>query len=256
MAGYAGMVMLLHSLVQCLLLAGTARLCQRPFRWWDLVLSASAGGLYAGVCLLSRWEFLAATPWRLAVYILLSVLTFGISLETVRCCAVFILLNMALEGIITGFRGDNLLYWALGLISLGVLCTVGFGRNKRSGQYVPVELCYNGSQLRLTALRDTGNMLTDPMTGMPVLVVDADTAYQLIGLTRQQLCSPLETMIGAPVPGLRLVPYRTVGQGKSFLLALRMQAKLENKAGKYLVAFAPELFSGERTYQALAGGFV
>jgi len=130
MVGYAGMVMLLHMLVQCLLLLGTARLCQRPASWWNLILSGSVGGLYAGACLLSQWGFLSTTPWRLAVYILLSLLSFGIRIETLRCCAIFILLNMALEGIITGFGGDGFLYCALGIVSLGALCTLGFYKGK------------------------------------------------------------------------------------------------------------------------------
>ena len=108
--------------------------------------------------------------------------------------------------------------------------------------------------MQITAFQDTGNQLADPLTGQQVLVVSPHIAYEAIGLNRQQLRAPLETIRTAKIPGLRLVPYRTVGQGKSFLLALRMRVKLGEQEGKYLVAFAPEAFGKEEIYQALTGG--
>lgn len=256
MAGYAGVVMLLNSLVQCLLLLGAARLCQQFIPYQNLLLSATVGGLYAGTCLLSRFAFLGAVSWRILIYVIMAVLACGFLKDTVRYGAVFLLLNMALEGITTGLNRDNKLYGILGILALGILCFLGFHRRKNgSGGYVPVELFYEGEEHRLLAFQDTGNFLTDPMSGQSVLIIDAVTAGRLTGLTAQQLAKPLDTLVNIALPGLRLIPYKTVGQGSSFLLALRMQGKIGNKAGKFLVAFAPEVFSGGK-YQALAGGVV
>lgn len=254
MAGYAGMVMVLHALVQSLLLMGTARFCQHPVLWLDLMLSSMVGGLYAGACLISRYAFLAASYWRLAVYILMVVLVFGITMETVRCGAVFVLLNMALDGIAAGLGGNELWYGGLAVAMLVLLFMIGFHKRKKPDLYVPVELFYSGKRFRLTALYDTGNMLTDPLSGQPVLVVDADIAYEITGLTRQQLEAPLETILNPPVSGLRLIPYRSVGQGKALLLGLRMQTKMGDKTGKCVIAFAPESFGRNNMYQALTGG--
>jgi hypothetical protein len=254
MAGYAGAVMLLNTFVQCLLLMGTARLCRCSVPWQNLLLGGVVGGLYAGACLLTRFAFLGASLWRMLVYAAMSVLSFGITLETVRCGAIFVLLNMALEGITVGLGKDNLQYCLIAMLALGLLCFLGFQRKNGGGAYIPVELMYKGRECRLTALQDTGNLLTDPLSGQSVLVVDAKTAGNLTGLTAEELAKPLETMVTAALPGLRLIPYKTIGQGGAFLLALRMQGKIGNRAGNFLVAFAPEGFSGEGKYQALAGG--
>ena len=119
---------------------------------------------------------------------------------------------------------------------------------------MPVELAYGDKHLHITALQDTGNTLRDPVTGRDVLVVGADVASELIGLTPHQLQSPVESV--GVLPGLRLIPYHSVGT-RSFMLAMRLQnVKIGTWQGSSLVAFAPEGLSSEGTYQALTGGLV
>ena len=105
----------------------------------------------------------------------------------------------------------------------------------------------------MTALRDTGNTLKDPVTGADVLVVAQQVAEQITGLNSQQLSNPVES-IGV-IPGLRLIPYRTVGQSGGMLLALRIQkVKIGKQWGSRLVAFAPNGLCADGRYQALTGG--
>ena len=100
--------------------------------------------------------------------------------------------------------------------------------------------------------RYTGNTLQDPVTGQPVLVIGADAANRLTGLSREQLRSPVESL--EALPGLRLVPYRTVG-GSGLMLARKYQnVKIGKWKGSQLVAFAPERLGGG--YEALTGGAV
>ncbi|MBR2309440.1 MAG: sigma-E processing peptidase SpoIIGA [Oscillospiraceae bacterium] len=254
MAGYAMGVMSLATIVQWLLLTGTNRLSRMPSRRPLVLLSAVIGGVYTGMCLLPQWSFWSKTSCHFAVLVLLGVVSFGISVSAWQRTAVYILLNMALEGIAAGFGGVD--YWrytpAVGM--LWVLCTVGFLNKPSAGRYIPMELSYAGKSMTVTALEDTGNFLTDPLTGQQVLVVNANVAASIAGLTKKQLQSPLDTLKSVQIPGLRLIPYKTVGQSGNFLLALRMQVKVNKQVEHYLVAFAPEMFGKEEIYQALAGG--
>ena len=103
--------------------------------------------------------------------------------------------------------------------------------------------------------RGRGNRLTDPVTGQSVLVADDRSAQTLLGLTRQQLRSPVETVASGAVPGLRLVPYRAVGQAAGLLVAIRLdKVRIGKWEGSSLVAFAPEGLDGN--YRALTGGTV
>lgn len=249
---YIDLVVLLNFLVDFLLLLGTNRLAGYPPGAGRAALAAALGGLYGGACLLPGFRFLGNTLWRLVSLGLMAVIAFGCRKSALRRGVLFVLLSMALGGVALGLGSGG--FWSLvaaaGCVSL--LCAVGF-RGKVGRSFVPVELRYGDKYLRLTALRDTGNALRDPVTGQPVLVVGAETAGALTGLTPQQLASPVEAM-GA-VPGLRLIPYRAVGKSGGMLLALRIpEVKIGSWKGSSLVAFAPEGLGREEEYQALTGG--
>lgn len=250
---YLDVVIVLNFLVDFLLLLGVDSLCGYPTRLGRSVLSAALGGIYAGVCLLPGFSFLGNTIWRTVSLAGMSCVAFGLTKSALRRGAVFALLSMALGGAALGLTARG--FWAIAAAAgcICLLCAIGF-RGKLSGQrYVPVELSYGGRRVMLTALQDTGNTLRDPITGRQVLVVGADVAQKLTGLTVQQLKKPVENV--GLLPGLRLIPYRAVGQEAGLLLALKLpQVKIGTWQGNSLVAFAPEGLSPDGAYQALTGG--
>jgi stage II sporulation protein GA (sporulation sigma-E factor processing peptidase) len=124
-------------------------------------------------------------------------------------------------------------------------------------EYVPVELTYGGKTVSIVALRDSGNTLRDPISGEQVLVVSGEVAERLTGLTQDQLRAPLKTLMCRPVPGLRLIPYRAVGQAGDMLLAMRFdRVKIGNRTQSAVVAFAAEGLGRGDVYQALTGGVI
>lgn len=253
MPGYWYKVALLSALVELLLLLGTNRLCGYPFAYLRTMLAVLLGGVYAGVCMLPGFCFLGSTLWRIVSLCVISMVAFGLSKSAVRKSAIFMLLHMALDGVTQGLGNSKLYALLMGAVGIFVLCLLGFRGVIGGRQLIPVELNYKGKHLCLTALRDTGNTLRDPVTGSSVLVVGADAASKLTGLTPQQLKQPIQTM--GTIPGLRLIPYRAVGQESGFLLALRLpQVKIGSWQGSALVAFAPEGLGKGTEYQALTGG--
>ena len=255
MTAYSNIVALLNFLVDLLLLLAAGRLCGYPVKIYRVLLSATLGGIYAGACLLPGMYFLGNSLWRAVSLGVMSVIAFGLNKSALRKGLVFAFLSLALGGaVLTMGKGG---FWGI-LAAAGVLCLLCcFGFQGRIGgtSLVPVELHYNGRHLCLTALQDTGNTLRDPVTGQQVLVIGADAALQLTGLTRTQLQCPVESM-GA-IPGLRLIPYHSVGVSGGFLLALKLQnVKIGTWRGSSLVAFAPDGLSLEGEYQALTGGAI
>lgn len=254
MPTYLTALWLLCTSVDLLLLFSVSRLCGNPVKFGRMLGASVLGGFYAAWCLVPGFHFLGNIFWRLVFLGLKSMLAFGIETKALRQSALFILLSMALSGIVNLIGGGGVWSLVLGGIFIGVMCYLGL-QGRPLGEYVPVELLYGQNRLQLTALRDTGNTLRDPITGRSVLVIGADAACRLTGLTREQLRTPVES-IGA-IPGLRLVPYRTVGQTGGFLLALQIpKVKIGTWQGSSLVALAPEGVGSENTYQALTGGAV
>lgn len=130
--------------------------------------------------------------------------------------------------------------------------------------YLPVEIELLGRKAKVTALLDTGNQLTDPVSGYPVLI--------LAGELRTQLLSPeaAEAVgLGEPAEGIarlagteyaarvRLIPFSAVGQGNGLLLSLRADTvrfaagETTEETGTALVAFHQGPLDPGGTYQAL-----
>ncbi len=251
---YLDLLLLLNFLVDLLLLLGTNCLAGHPMGWKRAVPAALLGAAYAAWCVLPGFAFLGNFLWRLVSLALMSIIAFGISQSGLRRGVLFVFLSMALGGIALGLDRGGFLSIVLSAGGVCFLCLVGFRGRAGQQRYIPVTIHYGGQCVSLTALVDTGNTLRDPVSGRPVLVVEGAVAARLLPLSREQLESPVETLATMKVPGLRLIPYRAVGQSAGLLLGLRPDAvEADGKHSEYIVAFAPQAL-GQGQYQALAGG--
>ena len=252
---YLDLVVILNFLVDFLLLLGTNRLSGFPVEGKRLVLAAALGGVYSGACLMHGFRFLGNLLWRLVSLGGMAGIAFGWNRSTLKRCGVFVLLSMALGGVALGLERSNIPSLLLAAGGLWLLCRVAFGEGIGQREYVPIQLSYGEKHASLIALRDSGNTLRDPVTGEPVLVIAGDVAGKLTGLTDRQLRCPMETMLQRPIPGLRLVPYRAVGQASGMLLAMEFEnVKIGSRQQRALVAFAAEGLGEGQMYQALTGG--
>lgn len=255
MAVYLDLVMGLNFLVDFLLLLGTNRLSGFPFQIWRCAGGALLGAVYSGACLLPGFRFLGSFLWRGVSLCLISVMAFGWDAGARKRVGIFLLLSMAMGGIALSLgRGD-----VLSLVLCGCLCLLlsmlSFGGQVGGREYVPLKIACGGATTSMLALKDTGNTLRDPVTGEPVLIISAEIAGRLTGLTAEQLRNPMETLVHQPGAGLRLIPYRSVGNAGSFLLAKRFEdVTIGNRKQSALVAFAAEGLGKGEIYQALTGG--
>lgn len=252
---YLDMVMLLNFLVDFFLILGTNRLTGYPPGGAGAALASFLGSVYAAACLAPGFRFLGNICWRIIFLCLMTVLAFGWNPGTIRRGAVFVLLSMALGGMAGGVRMKHFPAICLCAVLLWLLCRVGFGGQMGNREYVPVELNWQDRTLRLMALRDTGNTLRDPLTGEAVLVCGADVGEELLQLPRSAFQDPARTLAEGLLPGLRLIPYRAVGQPGSMLLALRLKnVKMGGQIINPLVAFAPQKLVEGEDYRMLTGG--
>ena len=251
---YIDLVMALNFAVDFLLLLGANSLAGHHHEYKRTVTAAALGGVYGGVCLMPGFRFLGGSFWRLVFLGLMALIAYGFDRSALRRAVLFVLLSMALGGIALGFQKTGMVSLIAAASGVSMMCWVGFPRKSVGATYQKVELEYKGKRRALVALLDTGNQLTDPVTGRQVLVVGADAARELLGLTEKQLSSPLDTILHCS--GLRLIPYHGVGQPGGFLLAGKMDAvRMDGKPWDGMVAFAPQNF-GNRNYEALAGGAI
>lgn len=238
---YLDLAVILNFIVDFLLLLGTNRLAGFPPDARRCALAAALGGIYGGACLLPGFSFLGSLLWRTVCLALMAGLAFGLSKGALKRGGVFLLLSLALGGLAGSLGRGDILTLCLAAGGVWGLCRAAFGETVGGQEYVPLRLAYGGKALSLTALRDTGNTLRDPVTGEPVFLICGQAAETLTGLSQEALRHPLETLAQRPIPGLRLIPYRAVGSGSGMLLGLKFRdVKLGNKTLDAVIAFAPE----------------
>lgn len=236
-------------LVELMLLLGAGRLWGVVPKLRRCAAGAAIGAVYTVACLVPDLAFLNSFLWRMVFAVLIGLATYGGNLvQSLR----FALLYLGVSLLAQSADRENLPAAVLAAAGLWMLCRSAL----QDRSLIPLELSREGIRVNLTALRDTGNSLRDPVTGEQVLVLSPEAAFTLTGLTVQQLRSPLDTLQHRPIPGLKLIPYRAVGSS-GFLLGLRFpDAKIGGRRRSVVAAFAPEGLGRGDAFQALAGGFL
>ena len=128
------------------------------------------------------------------------------------------------------------------------------------GELRKAELSLAGRRCQITALVDTGNTLTDPATGRPVMVAEGGAVSPLFPAGQcpgpEQLRDPISALISRSGDRRwRLIPYRAVGIEQGLLLAVRLDKAVVDGQdyGAILLALAPGPLTDGGGYTALIG---
>jgi stage II sporulation protein GA (sporulation sigma-E factor processing peptidase) len=280
---YIDTLFLLNALVDYLLLLAAARLAGEPLRRRRFALGAVLGGMYAVAIFLPGLSFLAHPACRIASAVLMLLVSYGGSRRLLRQGVLFVALTCAFGGGVvaigllggTGLSlGHGVFYSALDLKMVLLSAAVCYGaltlvfqrigrHSAASGELVSVRLHLGERSAALTALIDTGNTLTDPVSGRPVMVAEGES---IAALFPKDHC-PRSSDLSDPAAGLarlgtgawrtrfRLLPYRSVGVDRGLLLAVRTDLlELDGqRQGPVLVALSPTPVSDGGGYRALIG---
>lgn len=255
MTVYLDLVMGLNFAVDFLLLLGTNSLAGFPPGVRRNLWASALGAVYGAGCLLPGMDFLGNSFWRLVFLALMGAAAFGLGKDAWKRTGIFSLLSMALGGMALGMNQRGIPALLLAAAGVWWLSRMAFGNRIGGREYVEVTVREGERTASAVALRDTGNTLSDPITGEQVLILGPEAAKKLLGLEEAELLAPLEAMLSHPGKGYRLIPYRAVGRGGSMLLAKKFsQIQIGDVQRSGIVAFAPERIGVGQMYQALVGG--
>ncbi|MEG2118799.1 MAG: sigma-E processing peptidase SpoIIGA [Pseudoflavonifractor sp.] len=279
---YIDSLFLLNFIVNYLLLLAAARLSGDVIRRPRLALGGALGAAYAAAVFFPGMGFLLHPLCKLGAAVLMLLCGFGGSRHLLRVALLFFGVAAAFGGGIfalellggTGLSLRNGIYYSAMDLRLILLSAAGCYMVftlvfRRMGQHagprrelVPAVVTLGRRKIALTALVDTGNTLTDPVTNRPVMVAEGEKLLPLFSAGE----APGAEDLRDPVTGLerlapgsggryRLLPYRAVGVDCGLLLAFRadsVRVGVEDYGG-ILVALSPNCLSDGGGYSALIG---
>lgn len=274
---YVDTLFLINAVVDYLLLLASARLAGEPLYRGRFVLGAVLGGGYAVALFLPGMEFLSHPLCRISSAVLMVLTAFSNSRRLLRQVVIFFALACAFGGgvlaasVLGGKQlslGAGIFYSVIDLKIVLVSSAVCYcllslvfqrwGRHSVSrGELLQIVMRFFDKEISLSALLDTGNTLTDPVSGRAVLVAQGEVFGGIFSLERGELSDPLSAAerLNRVWPGrFRVLPYRAVGVEHGMLLVVRMdEVRMGGQTQKdALVALSPTPVSDGGTYQVLA----
>ena len=275
---YIDVLVIINFIADYMLLLVTAKICAVYAPRWRLGLAAAAGAGYAAAAELAG-GFLALTAMRIAAGLALVFIAFGAAKSYARLSLVFFAVSAGFAGAVfaasytfgvnavAGLLSSPTVFVlaAVFVLSYAVFSLVFSRTGREGGGTVSVTLRLGSRSAAFTALRDTGNSLSDPLTGKRVLVADMDKLSVLFPeevraeLRGKRDMDPVElaARLNECSCGcvFRLVPYRAVGNGCGLLPAFKPDGILIDgrENGNYIVAMSPNEIGDGGAYSALIG---
>lgn len=250
---YIDSLFFLNLAIDYILLLTAAQVCGVRLRRWRYLAAAFIGAAYAVLIYLPRLGFLASPIMKLAAAWLMCLIAFGTERRMWRCTVIFLAVSAAFGGFIwalslaglhpafdlrTLLLSFALCYLLLRLVFRGKLKLADTPRAE-----VGLTLC--GQTVKFLALVDTGNSLSDPISGGAVIVVCPHAILPLFRGHEQLLELDAVEFISAAsaLPEfkgrLRLIPYSSVG-GCGMLAAFRPERlTVDGREREALAALSP-----------------
>ncbi len=289
MTVYADVLFLVNFIINFLVLFLTGKIGRLAPLRWRLVLGAVAGAAYAVFMFFPRLSFGYSATAKVLFSLFVVALTYnirGVRLY-VKTVGVFYLMTFCLGGCVMALfyftnAGAKLgavvkngifyinLPWPLligaVLVSYAIIRIVWSvlqNRLSRETMYRKIGISWNGQEVWLDALLDTGNALCEPFSGAPVIVAEYEKLLPILPAALQNACMAgrepsVEAICDEQIRGrIRVIPFSSLGKEHGMLLGFRPDRAwlLENEkivdAGTVVIGIYTRPLARDRSYGAL-----
>ncbi len=289
MTVYADVLFCVNFAINFLVLYLTGKIGRLSPPLWRLALGAVAGAAYAVFMFFPRLSFGYSAAAKVLFSLFVVALTFnlrGIRLY-IKSVGIFYLVTFCLGGGVMAlfyFTGmgqrtgaivkNGILYmnlpWEILLLSVGVcygiirmIWGVLQSRLSQESMYRKVGIFWNGKEVWLDALLDTGNALCEPFSGAPVIVAEYDRLLPIlpIGLQnayREGGVPKIEAIEDEKIrERIRMIPFSSLGKEHGMLVGFRPDGAqlLENEklkdAGEVVIGIYTRTLARDKSFGAL-----
>lgn len=134
----------------------------------------------------------------------------------------------------------------IGAIVASIILITGFkvvkSKFSKKDMFCNINIKIKGKEKKIKVMVDTGNLLKDPISGMPVIVIEHTELYDILP---KELLNNLEKILGGDLKGipedikneylskLRVIPYSSLGKQNGMLLGIKAdEVKVEDETIK------------------------
>lgn len=289
---YLDVVLIENLCMNYIILFGTGYLLKRKMNHIKLILSALLGGIYSILAYMQILEIYSNLVLKIILSIVMvyiaynaknikqlakELLFFYLTSFVFGGCA-FALLYFIKPQEILMRNGSYVGTYPLKIAVLGGI--VGFTitviafkyaktRLTKKDMYCDIEIYFGEKNIKLTALLDTGNMLKDPITSMPVIVVEKEILENILPYS---ILNNLNKIIGGDVPKevyedesleyitkFRVIPFSSIGKSNGMLLGFKANKVViniednEEEINNVIIGIYENKLSKKNQYSALIG---
>ena len=269
---YADSLFLMNFIINMIILKLTDVFSKSKTPTLRLCFSASVGALYAVCMFFPQVSFLYILPFKMFISAVLVFLT-DVKMSIVpfiKKCAIFYLVSFTFAGILLAtlffipeekygvpiFR-NGILYFNISPISLIITSLVSvfiiwlssgiFSKSKNMG-IKNLKIVLGDKNCILSALSDTGNLLTEPISNLPVIIVDKNFIKPLFPSGIPDCENPYSQKAK-----IRLIPYSSIGCRSSIMTGfIPDKIVFDNKKEiNAIIGISEESLSETKEYGAL-----
>lgn len=156
----------------------------------------------------------------------------------------------------------------VGFISVTTTFKIVKNKITKKDIYKEIKIEMNGKQIHLNAMLDTGNMLKDPITEKPVIVVEKIILYEILP---KELLDNLEKILGGELENisenikdkyikkLKFIPFSSLGRQNGMLVGIKpdfveiVEEQKTQKRNDIIIGIYEKSLTKDGRYRALMG---
>jgi len=246
---YVDIIFLENIVMNSIILFATAVILKTQIKIWRILISSIIGSIYAIVIYVSKIELYSNVFLKLILSVVIVYIAFKPpSIKSLfKHIVIFYLTSFTFggvafallyfvspqdilfqEGVFIGTYPIKMIL-AGGIIGF-IIITVAFknikGRLNHKDMYCSLKVCFGNKQTTVTAIVDTGNFLRDPISKLPVVVIENE---KLIGVFPSSILNSINNIIkgqevelGEYSSKIRMIPFKSLGRENGLLLGIKV----------------------------------
>lgn len=288
---YLDIILMENLCMNYIILFATGMICKANIKQIRLLISSLLGGIYAVLSFAPILEiystlllkiilsitmiYIAFNPKNLKLLLKQLILFYLVSFAFGGCafCLLYFIRPQDIlmrNGYLTGTYPIKiaLLGGIVGFVIVNIAFKLVKGRISKKDMFCEIEIFLKEKSISIKAMIDTGNLLKDPISGIPVIVVEKSELKELIP---QEIIENLNAILNgenkedmseeakAYLPKFRVIPFSSLGKQNGLLLGfiadqiIVRQEESEKKLSQIIVGIYDKYLTKNGAYTGLIG---